>query len=37
MSHSVIDTKDRGSQLNRYGPTSGRVVSTDPIRLKQEL
>jgi aminocarboxymuconate-semialdehyde decarboxylase len=34
MSHSVIDTKDRGSQLNRYGPTSGRVVSTDPIRLK---
>ena len=34
MSHSVIDTIDRGSAVNRYGPTAARKVSTNPIRLK---
>ena len=34
MSHSVIDTIDRGSAVNRYGPTAARKVSTKPIRLK---
>src|SRR5690606_32282357 len=34
MSHSVIDTAERGAAVNRYGPTAARKVSTKPIRLK---
>jgi aminocarboxymuconate-semialdehyde decarboxylase len=33
MAYSVFDTVDRGSNVNRYGPTAARKVSTKPIRL----
>ncbi len=33
MTYSVFDTIDRGDNVNRYGPTSARKVSTKPIRL----
>ena len=25
MTHTVIDTRDRGDNVNRYGPTTGRA------------
>lgn len=33
MSHSVIDAAELGGEVNRYGPTAARDVSTKPIRL----
>lgn len=33
MTHSVFDTKELGSALNRHGPTAARDVDTDRIRL----
>jgi len=34
MSHSVIDTPELGSAINRYGPSAARDKSAKPARLK---
>ena len=33
MTHSTIDTRDRGTAVNRYGPTSARPTPATPGRL----
>ena len=33
MTHSTIDTRDRGTAVNRYGPTSARPTPAKPGRL----